>query len=313
MYILIPAIILDLILGDPNFYPHPIVIIGKLISYLEKHLRDDSDKKELQRFKGIVLVILTLVIVFISIYILSRIIFTFNQYLGIIFHILILYSMIAIKGLYKAGIEIYRDLKNDKLNKARKHLDMIVGRDTETLNRQEIIRAVVETVAENTSDGIIAPIFYFLVGGPILAVIYKTINTMDSMLGYKNKKYKYFGWAAARLDDIANFIPARITAIFIIIAAFIYRKDYKRAYNTVIKDAKKHDSPNAGFPEAAVAGALKIQLGGINKYFGEPSKKPLLGEKLKEFENDDIYSTLILMFLSTFSFVIISFLLIYII
>ena len=313
MYILIPAIILDLILGDPNFYPHPIVIIGKLISYLEKHLRDDSDKKELQRFKGIVLVTFTLVIVFISIYILSRIIFTFNQYLGIIFHILILYSMIAIKGLYKAGIEIYRNLKNDKLNKARKHLDMIVGRDTETLNRQEIIRAVVETVAENTSDGIIAPIFYFLVGGPILAVIYKTINTMDSMLGYKNKKYKYFGWAAARLDDIANFIPARITAIFIIIAAFIYRKDYKRAYNTVIKDAKKHDSPNAGFPEAAVAGALKIQLGGINKYFGEPSKKPLLGEKLKEFKNDDIYSTLILMFFSTFSFVIISFLLIYII
>ena len=306
MYILIAAVTLDLLMGDPRFYPHPVVIIGKLISYLESKLRKTGDRNFLQKIKGVILVILTLGITFgISFFIIS--LFTYlNYYLALIFQILLFYTTIAIRGLHQAGMEIYKKLQAGEVKQARQSLDLIVGRNTENLTEQEIIRAVVETVAENTSDGIIAPIFYFIIGGPILALLYKAVNTMDSMLGYKNEKYKYFGWAAAKLDDLVNYLPARITAFLFIIAAIIYKKDYKRALKTIIKDAKKHDSPNAGFPEAAVAGALQIQLGGINKYFGEVSKKALLGTKIEEFKVNHIKDVTYLMHIATYIFLLFS-------
>ena len=303
MYILLAAVILDLLIGDPRFYPHPVVLVGRIISYGENILRKSEDSLKLQKIKGIILVILTLSITFAAAYLLLSLMSYINYYLGLTFKILLLYTTIAVRGLHQAAWQIFRQLKNGKLKSARQSLDMIVGRETSKLDTPEIIRAVVETVAENTSDGIIAPIFYFLIGGPILALLYKAVNTMDSMLGYKNEKYQYFGWAAAKLDDIVNYLPARLTALFIILVAFLLNKDYKKAWQIVKRDAQKHDSPNAGYPEAAVAGALQIRLGGVNKYFGYESKKAYLGDKLNDFKVGHIKEAVILMHGATYLFI----------
>ena len=303
--ILLAAVILDLLIGDPRIYTHPVVLIGKVIKFFEKKLKNNSESESIQKIKGIILVIIVLLLTFMVTYLLIFIGSALNYYLGIIVKILILYTTLAIKGLSKAALEIFNQLDEGDLAGARSSLNMIVGRDTDKLKENEIIRGTIETVAENTSDGIIAPLFYFLLGGPIAAVLYKAVNTMDSMLGYKNEKYKYFGWAAARLDDVANYIPARLSAILIVFSSYIYRKDYKKSFKIVIRDAKKHVSPNAGYPEAAIAGALNIQLGGINYYFGKESKKALLGDKIIEFKIKHIKETVNLMIITTFSFILI--------
>lgn len=303
--ILLAAVILDLLIGDPKFYTHPVVLIGRLIKFLEKKLKNNSESEAIQKIKGIILVIVVLLLTFVITYIVIFIGSTLNYYLGIIIKVLILYTTLAIKGLSKAALEIFNQLIEGDVAGARRSLNMIVGRDTNQLKENEIIRGTIETVAENTSDGIIAPLFYFLLGGPIAAVLYKAINTMDSMLGYRNEEYQYFGWAAARLDDVVNYIPARLTAILIVISSYIYRKDYKKSFKIIIRDAKKHVSPNAGYPEAAIAGALNIQLGGINYYFGKESKKALLGDKIVDFKIKQIKETVNLMIITTFSFILI--------
>lgn len=302
--ILLAAVILDLLIGDPRIYTHPVVLIGKVIKFFEKKLKNSSGSESIQKIKGIILVIIVLLLTFMVTYLLIFIGSALNYYLGIIVKILILYTTLAIKGLSKAALEIYNQLDEGNLAGARSSLNMIVGRDTDKLKENEIIRGTIETVAENTSDGIIAPLFYFFLGGPIAAVLYKAVNIMDSMLGYKNEKYKYFGWVAACLDDVANYIPARLSAILIVFSSYIYRKDYKKSFKIVMRDAKKHVSPNAGYPESAIAGALNIQLGGINYYFGKVSKKALLGDKIVDFKSTHIKETLYLMFISTFSFVL---------
>jgi len=312
MYILLTAVLLDLLIGDPNFYPHPVVLIGNMVSYLENKLRKTEDSLQVQKIKGFMLVVLTLTITFGFSWLILMLMININYYFGLTFQILLFYTTIAIRGLHKAGMEIYYQLKKGELKQARQSLDLIVGRDTEGLSESEIIRAVVETVAENTSDGIIAPLFYFLIGGPILALLYKAVNTMDSMLGYKNEEYKNFGWAAAKLDDLINYLPARITGLLFVIAAFLYKKDYKNAFKILKRDAKKHDSPNAGYPETAVAGALKVQLGGINKYFGEISKKPLLGDSLVDFKVIHIKEVIYLMHTANLIFIMFSIIFIYI-
>jgi len=303
--ILPAAVILDLLMGDPKFYTHPVVLIGKLIKILEKKLNKSSNHRAMQRIKGVILVITVLLVTIVITYLVIFISNTLNYYLGVIIKILILYTTLAIKGLSKAALEIFNQLSEGDLKEARQSLNLIVGRDTDDMKENDIIRGTIETVAENTSDGIIAPLFYFFLAGPIGAVLYKAINTMDSMLGYRNEKYEYFGWASARLDDLANYIPARLTAILIVFSSFIYRKDYKRAFKTVIRDAKKHVSPNAGYPESALAGALRIQLGGINYYFGKESKKALLGDKIVDFKVKNIKETITLMIIATFSFILI--------
>jgi adenosylcobinamide-phosphate synthase len=303
--ILPAAVILDLLMGDPKFYTHPVVLIGKLIKFLEKKLNKSSNHRAMQRMKGVILVITVLLVTFVITYLVIFISNTLNYYLGVIIKILILYTTLAIKGLSKAALEIFNQLSEGDLKGARHSLNWIVGRDTDDMKENEIIRGTIETVAENTSDGIIAPLFYFFLAGPIGAVLYKAVNTMDSMLGYRNEKYKYFGWASARLDDVANYIPARLTAILIVFSSFVYRKDYKRAFKTLIRDAKKHVSPNAGYPESALAGALRIQLGGINYYFGNESKKALLGDKIVDFKVKNIKETINLMIIATFSFILI--------
>lgn len=304
VYILLIAILLDLLIGDPRFYPHPVVIMGKIINSLEKYLYKEDDSPRVKKTKGALLVVIVLTIIFVAIYLIITLAFNIDLIFGVIVQILILYSMIAIKGLKDAGLDIYNKLKNKELMNARKALDLIVGRNTCKLDEAEIIRAVIETLAENTSDGIIAPIFYFMLGGPILSVLYKAVNTMDSMLGHKNNRYIDFGWAAARLDDLMNYIPARLTAFFFITASIILQKDFLSSFKTVFADASKHDSPNAGYPEAAVAGALGLRLGGMNYYSDHQTIKAYLGKKSNEFEKRQIKDTIRLININITIFII---------
>ena len=218
--------------------------------------------------------------------------------------------MISPRSLAEAGKELNVLLKVGNLAQARYKVGWIVGRDTEHLNEGEIVRATVETISENTVDGIISPLFYFAVGGLPLAVAYRAANTMDSMLGYKNEKYLYFGRVAARFDDVANFIPARITAIVFIVSAFVLNFDYRNAFEMMKRDAAKHPSPNGGYAEATVAGALHIQLGGINSYFGVPHFRAYMGEPLEMLNPVHILAAIRMMYTATIIFLSFSYLLV---
>ncbi|MGM0499196.1 MAG: adenosylcobinamide-phosphate synthase CbiB [Bacillota bacterium] len=285
---LVIALIIDLIISDPDWITHPVVIIGSLITFLEKYLQKEKDDALAAKLKGGVLVIIVLLVsYFISNYIIQQSL-RLNEYFAYSIEIIFLSLMLALKGLIKAGKEVYFALKVNDLEQARKKVDLIVGRDCSQSSRQEVIRAVLETLAENTSDGILAPAFYYLLGGLPLAVTYKAVNTMDSMLGYKNNTYINFGYAAAKTDDFFNYIPARITAFLIIAASFLLDLDFKSAFKTVLNDAEKHPSPNAGYPEAAAAGSLSLRFGGYNYYHGQQSFRAYIGQKKKKFEANDI-------------------------
>ena len=296
---LIGAYLLDFILGDPEWPFHPIRVIGKTIEYLEIFLRRIKKNILGEKTMGILLcafvVISTYGITWSIIYLSYRL----NIYLGISVTVLLAYTTLSIRSLGKSAYQVRNCLKEGDEDGARKKLSLIVGRDTMELDRSGIIRATIETVAENTSDGIIAPIFYLLLGGPPLGMAYKAVNTLDSMVGYKNERYLALGWASAKLDDIANYIPARITGLLLIAAAFILRKDWENAYLTVKKDAKKHMSPNSGYPESAVAGALRIQLGGTNHYGGIPVKTALLGNNRVELSDGTIGEVVSMMYLTS--------------
>ena len=268
MIVAIVAFLIDALIGDPRSKFHPVVLIGNFISLLEKILRRDTDTSTLKLFKGGILVCIVItasLVVGLTIEIFTEDIS--NLATKIFLQALVLSFMISPRSLADAGREIYFLLERENLLLAREKIGWIVGRDTKNLNEAEVTRATVETVAENTVDGVISPLFYFAVGGLPLAIAYRAINTMDSMLGYKNEKYFYFGRVAARVDDIANFIPARLTAMLFIAAAMILRLDYRNAFNMMIRDAKKHPSPNGGWAEATVAGALNFR-----EYMGEPNE-----------------------------------------
>ena len=304
----VAAFLFDALIGDPRSKFHPVVLIGKLISFLEKILRRDSDGYIKKICKGGVLVSLVLAISYgagVLILILAG--FTKSFTVKIFIEAIVLSFMISPRSLAEAGRELYYLLTVGNLAQARYKVGWIVGRDTNYLNEPEIVRATVETVSENTVDGIISPLFYFAVGGLPLAVAYRAVNTMDSMLGYKNEKYLYFGRVAARLDDVANFIPARLTAILFIAAAFILNLDYKNAFEMMRRDAHKHPSPNGGYAEATVAGALNIQLGGINSYFGVPHFRAYMGDPNELLEPAHILGAIRLMYAATILFLCLSF------
>ena len=297
------AFLIDALIGDPRSKFHPVVLIGNSISTLEKFLRRDFDSPTLKVFKGGVLVI---VVVYSSLLIGFGIEFLTEKIPSLAAQIfiqaLVLSFMISPRTLGDAAREIYFLLERENLVLARERVGWIVGRDTQNLNEAEIARATIETVAENTVDGIISPLFYFAVGGLPLAIVYRAINTMDSMLGYKNEKYFYFGRVAARLDDVANFIPARLTGILFICAAMILKLDYKNAFKMMKRDASKHPSPNGGWAEATVAGALNIRLGGMNYYFGEPHFRAYMGEPHENLEAVHILGAIRMMYTATILF-----------
>lgn len=305
MIIAVVAFLIDAMIGDPRSKFHPVVLIGNLISALEKFLRRDIDSPNKKIFKGGILVCVVVLMTFLIGFYIETLTENIPSLAAQIFiQALVLSFMISPRSLCDAGREIYFLLEKENLVHAREKVGWIVGRDTQNLNESEVARATVETVAENTVDGIISPLFYFAIGGLPFAVAYRAINTMDSMLGYKNEKYLYFGRVAARLDDVANFIPARLTAILFIGAAILLRLDYKNAFKMMKRDASKHPSPNGGWAEATVAGALHIRLGGMNYYFGEPHFRAYMGEPDENLEAVHILGAIRMMYTATILFLI---------
>ena len=304
----IVAVLIDAMIGDPRSKFHPVVLIGNLISMLEKIFRRDTDSPSQKIFKGgilVAIVVATAYLVGFGLEILTREI----HYLAaqIFLQALALSFMISPKSLAEAGREIYLLLDRENLPLARQKVGWIVGRDTQNLDESEVARATVETVAENTVDGIISPLFYFAVGGLPLAVAYRAINTMDSMLGYKNDKYLYFGRIAARLDDVANFIPARLTGILFVASAMILGLDARNALYMMRRDASKHPSPNGGWAEATVAGALNIRLGGTNYYFGEAHFRAYMGDPNEILKAAHILGAIRMMYTATTLFLMSAF------
>ena len=288
--------VLDAIFGDPDFKLHPIRLIGYLISFLEKVMRRIFTKNE--RFGGAVMAICVLIICGGVPFAILFFAYRLNYFFGIAIESVICYFMLAAKSLKQAGMSVYKPLKNGDVEKKKKSVSMIVGRDTESLDDIGITKAAVETVAENTSDGVIAPLIYMAIGGGVLGCVYKAINTMDSMVGYKNDRYINFGRFAAKLDDIANYIPSRISAYLMIFASKIV------GYNSMQceffkRDSRNHASPNSAQTESVVAGALEIQLAGDAYYFGKLYKKPFIGDSIKQIKYDNIADSIKLMYMTS--------------
>ena len=282
------AYILDKILADPRWFPHPVVFMGKLISFLEKLIRKVAKTPKALKIWGLVLWLGTVLTTYAITYILIKITFSLNFYLGFTIQTVLIWTGIAKQTLANEAKKVYDFVKGKKLQQARKQVGYLVGRDTSKLTYEEITRATVKTVAENTIDGVTAPLMYAMIGGAPLMMAYKAINTLDSMVGYMNDDYRDLGFFSAKIDDIANFIPARVSVIGFIFGAAIKGYDYQEVRRIVMRDKRNHKSPNAGYPESAMAGALGIQLGGSNIYFGKVVEKPTIGDKLREIEADDI-------------------------
>ncbi|SOC43074.1 adenosylcobinamide-phosphate synthase CbiB [Ureibacillus acetophenoni] len=290
--ILVAAILLDLWIGEPKWIPHPVVQMGKLISFLEKKWNKGKHRKG----KGVGLTVTVLLTVFLLTISILYIVYQIHPVVCAILQIYLISSTIAVKGLSSAAKDVLSPLMDGNLIEARRMLSMIVGRDTENLSESEIVRGTVETVAENTVDGITAPLFWAMIGGAPLAMVYRAINTLDSMVGYKNDRYIEFGWASAKLDDIVNWVPARITAISIWLSSFVIKGSKKRnGWKVTWRDARKHPSPNSGWSESMIAGLLGIRLGGVNYYRGIKSKRAYLGDPLRELVRFDIKKTIIYM------------------
>lgn len=293
------AYLLDLIIGDPYSFPHPVRFIGNLIRFTEGKIRIIFKSKKQLKIGGFLLWTITVGFTALATNLILNLL-CINNILYVLIASIVLYTTLSTKCLADEAKKIYEVLKTGDIEKSRKQLSYIVGRDTTSLNENEIIRATVETVAENTVDGIISPMMYGFIGGPVLAMAYKAINTLDSMVGYKNEKYGDIGFASAKIDDIANFIPARITPFFMMIASFILGFNSKKSIKIAMRDRKNHKSPNCAYAEGAVAGALEVQLGGTNMYFGEKVYKPTIGDKDRELEAEDILRTNKIMYLTSF-------------
>ncbi len=272
------AYVVDLAFGDPQKIPHPVVLIGRLISYLEKLAFNGNLGWLWKRSIGVVVVFFVVGISASVTWGIVYLAYLAHGKLGFIVSILLISTTIATKGLMDSAKDVAVSLRKRNLGEAREKVSQIVGRDTKNMKYKDIVRATIESVAENSVDGVIAPIIYALIGGAPLAMAYKAINTLDSMVGYKNERYKDFGWAAARLDDIANYIPARLSVLLLAVAALICRQDAVGAVKIAIKDGRKHASVNSGWPEAAVAGAVGVALGGTNYYTGIPRKSGPIGK-----------------------------------
>lgn len=295
---LITGYVLDLIFGDPYSFPHPVRYMGKLIRWTEKKIRAVAKTGRALKIGGFVLWFVTVGTTFVITYGIVKL-SQIHPALYFVVNSVLLYTTLATKCLADEAKKIMNVLQTGTIEEARKQLSYIVGRDTTSLSQGEIIRATVETVAENTVDGIIAPLFYAFIGGAPLAFAYKAINTLDSTVGYKNEKYADIGFASAKIDDIANYLPARITALLMTVASFILRLDYKNCLKIAIRDRKNHKSPNCAYSEGAVAGALGIQLGGTNVYFGEAVYKPTIGDKKREIQIGDIALTNRIMYMTS--------------
>lgn len=282
------GVLFDQLLGDPAWLYHPVRIIGKYIAWNEYWLRKIVKNEKSEKIAGSVLWVL---VILLSIGVPAVLLYVVNRWdpaIAFSLECVWCYQLLAAKSLKSESMKVYDELVKGDLPGARKAVSMIVGRDTEALDETGVAKAAVETVAENTSDGVIAPLLYMLIGGPIFAFFYKAVNTMDSMIGYKNDKYKYFGRFAAKMDDAANYIPARVSAWLMILSAKLLGYDAGNAKKIYLRDRRKHASPNAAQTESVCAGALQIQLAGDAWYFGKLYKKEYIGDPICAVEPEDI-------------------------
>ena len=332
---ILTGIVLDLLVGDPIGFIHIVIVIGRYISFLEKKLYKDTDDDKTMEFKGSVIAFIVPVTVMILAGIVLVISFKIHPAVYFVIESFLCWQAVAARDLAYESMRVYKALngekitipdfenggkivldavnksalegedaqnllKKQKLENARRAVSLIVGRDTDSLDETGVIKAAVETVAENTSDGIIAPLFYMFLGGGALAVMYKAVNTLDSMLGYKNDKYMHFGSASAIQDDYWNYIPSRLSALLMCLAAFFTKMDHKNAYRIWKRDRYKHESPNSAQTESACAGTLNIQLAGDASYFGHIKHKDTIGDPVRPVERDDIKRACRLMYATSF-------------
>ncbi|HIV80429.1 MAG TPA: adenosylcobinamide-phosphate synthase CbiB [Candidatus Avanaerovorax faecigallinarum] len=289
--------IFDCIFGDPRRLPHPICLIGNFISLMEKLLRRAFPKSERGELAGgAVLAVAVPAAAFGVSFMILRLCEAVNPVLKFAVETFFCYQIFAAKSLKDESMRVYRYVEAGDIENSRKYLSWIVGRDTEDLSFEKIDKAVVETVAENTSDGVVAPLIFMAVGGAPLAFLYKGVNTLDSMVGYKNDRYLYFGRASAKLDDLLNFIPARLTGLAMCAGAFFTGLDWRTAFRIYRRDRKNHSSPNSAHPESACAGALNIQLGGDAYYFGKLYRKKTIGDDIRPVDSGDIKLAIRLMY-----------------
>jgi len=295
---IVSAYLADLVFGDPEWLPHPVRGVGALINMLDKKLRGNTTVFA-ERLKGAIAALLVVATSGLLAYFLIRIAVNINPILGSLVWVFLAYTSLSVRDLSVKIGSITDALKKNDIPEARRRLSKIVGRDTSALTSEKITTAAVESIAESTNDGIVAPLFYLVLGGPVLAIIYKSVNTLDSMLGYKNEKYLHFGWFSAKMDDVLNFIPARITGLLIALSSFIMGKGFESSFRTMLRDGRKHPSPNSGVSEAAMAGALGIRLGGESTYGGKVSIKPYIGESKKTVKPQLIREALAIGFVSS--------------
>jgi adenosylcobinamide-phosphate synthase len=290
------ALLLDLAIGDPRWLPHPVIMIGNLIKYLEKLLRSLFKN---ERFAGVLLLLLTTGASAGAAWLLLEAAGLVSALFATVAAIYLSSTCLAARSLHGESALVADALDGGNLAEARLKLSYIVGRDTENLEAPEIWRALIETVAENTSDGVIAPLFWLSVGGPVAAMAFKAVSTLDSMVGYKNDRYINFGWASARMDDLLNFIPARLTALLIILSAPLCGLSLREALRVTLRDRHNHPSPNSAHPESAAAGALRIRLGGTSSYGGRVSQKQFIGDPVSPVDGRAYRNMVRLMYLST--------------
>ena len=287
-----------MIFGDPHWFPHPVVMIGRFVKFLEGIIRR-SAKIINERTGGIVLWFVTVIFTYFITWGLVESSLLISSLFGMIVMVLLGSLTLALRSLFEESKVVLSAVNSGNIEEARVRLSMIVSRDTEDLNEEEIYRAIIETVSENLSDGIIAPMFYLALGGVPLAMAYKAVNTLDSMVGYKTPRYRDIGCFSAKMDDIFNWIPARITGLVIMVSAFFLRLNWKGSWRVMRRDGRNHESPNSGIPEAAMAGSLGVQVGGKNRYFGAIVYKPTIGDKIKDTDTRDIKKAWAVMFVSS--------------
>lgn len=302
------AYVLDLIIGDPQKIPHPVRFIGWFISSTEKLLRRFTSKaknvKMAEVIAGFVLMFIVVVGVFLLVFLILKMAMLIDSRVFHIINIYFIYSAIATKCLADEAKKVYKSVLGGDIHDARYKISMLVGRETKNLSMSQITKAVVETTAENTVDGVIAPIIYAFVGslfglGAPIVYAFKAASTLDSMVGYKNEKYTNLGMASARFDDVLNYLPARISGLIIPFSAFLCGKNGLESFKIMLRDRRNHKSPNCAYPESAIAGALQVQLGGANVYFGKLVEKPTIGDNVKQIEASDINATIRIMYVAS--------------
>ena len=292
------ACVLDAAVGDPRWFPHPVRWMGSLVNWCDRRVYQLLLSPAKQRMAGVLLAVALPAGAYAAGALLIWLGSSIGPLWGSLVTVLLAWTTLAARDLIDHVVSVQRALQSVSLTEARSAVAKIVGRDTEEMAESDIVRATVETIAESTADGIIAPLFYLILGGVPLALAYKAVSTLDSMIGHVDDRYRWFGWASARLDDVANFLPARITALLLVLSAGIVSRSWpamQRAWQILLRDGGQHPSPNSGRPEAAMAGALGVQLGGVNHYDGLPIERPCLGDPVQPLTRAHIGMALTLM------------------